>query len=205
MPGCANFKMRPRGLNRVRLLLLGWLCLYAAQALPQGQDEPAEPDQVVIRSAGTTLLNDVYVLNADIDYQFSPAVLEALENGVPLTLKLNIEIVRPRQLLWNEQFTDLQQRYRIEYHALSEQYIVKNLNSGIQYNFPSQIDAIDALGTITDLPILDKRLLAPGQRYTGRLRASLDIQALPTPLLLLAYLSPQWHLSSEWYTWPLQS
>ncbi|MEO5703307.1 MAG: DUF4390 domain-containing protein [Gammaproteobacteria bacterium] len=195
--------MRLRSLTWAHLLLLGWLCVYALPAQPQEQAQPEKTDQVVIRSAATTLVSEVYVLNADIQYQFSPEVLEALENGVPLTMELNIEIRHPRRLLWDAQFTSLQQRYRIEYHALSQQYIVKNVNSGIQYNFPSRPDAIDAMGTIIDLPILDKRLLEPGRHYFGRLRASLDIEALPTPLLLLAYLSPQWHLTSEWYTWPL--
>jgi hypothetical protein len=205
MPGCASFKMLAFGLHGVRLLVLGWLCLCALQAQAEEPAESVEPHQAVVRNADTTLVNGVYVLNARIDYQFSPSVLEALENGVPLTLELKIEILHPRKLMWNEKFTSLQQRYRIEYHALSQQYLVKNLNSGIQYNFLSRHDAINALGTVTDLPILDKRLLAPGQRYTARLRASLDIQALPTPLLLQAYLSSQWHLTSEWYVWPLQS
>ncbi len=187
-----------------RSIFLGWLCLHTMQARAQ---EPSEPEsrQFVVHNAGTTLVNGVYTLNASIEYQFGHAVLEALENGVPLTLQLNIQILRPRRLLWNEEFTALQQRYRLEYHALSQQYLVKNLNSGLQYNFPGRQDAINALGTIANLPILDERLLEPGQRYYGRLRASLDIEALPTPLLLMAYLSPQWHLTSEWYTWPLQS
>lgn len=204
MPACASFKALSVGLYGVRLLAFGWLCLHAAQT-PAEESEPARTQQAVVRNADTTLVNDVYVLNARIDYEFSPAVLEALENGVPLTLQADIEIVHPRRLVWDDKFTDLQQRYRIEYHALSQQYLVKNLNSGIQYNFLRQHDAINALGTITDLPLLDKRLLTPGRHYIARLRARLDLQALPTPLLLQAYLSPQWHLISDWYTWPLQS
>ena len=39
--------------------------------------------------------------------------------------------------------------------------------------------------------------------YSVRLQASLDIEALPLPLRPLAYVSPSWHLSSEWYTWDL--
>ena len=50
---------------------------------------------------------------------------------------------------------------------------------------------------------LDKGLLATSERYEGALRAWLDIEALPAPLRLLAYLSDDWPLTSEWYTWPL--
>lgn len=199
MRACANSK------RLVRLLLLGALCIYSALAAPQEETDAPQPERFVVQRAETSVVNDVYVLNAEIDYHFNDEVLEALENGVPLTLEVDIEILRPRQWVWNETFTSLRQRYRLLYHALTQQYLVKNLNSDIQYNFPTQQAAITALGTITDLPLLDKRLLKPGEQYLARMRANLDLESLPTPLRLLAYLSPQWHLDSEWFTWPLQS
>src|SRR3990172_595433 len=199
MRACANSK------RLVRLLLLGSLCIYSGLAAPQGETDAQQPERFVVQRAETSVVNDVYVLNAEIDYRFNDEVLEALENGVPLTLEVDIEILRPRQWMLNETFTSLRQRYRLLYHALTQQYLVKNINSDIQYNFPTQQAAITALGTITDLPLLDKRLLEPGEQYLARMRANLDLESLPTPLRLLAYLSPQWHLDSEWFTWPLQS
>jgi hypothetical protein len=46
-------------------------------------------------------------------------------------------------------------------------------------------------------------LLVSDERYEGALRARLDIEALPAPLRVFAYLSDDWRLTSEWYTWPL--
>lgn len=199
MRACANSK------RLLQFLLLGSLCIYSGLAASQGETETQQAERFVVQRAETSVVNDVYVLNAEIDYHFNDEVLEALENGVPLTLEVDIEILRPRQWMWNETFTSLRQRYRLLYHALTQQYLVKNINSDIQYNFPTQQAAITALGTITDLPLLDKRLLEPGEQYLARMRANLDLESLPTPLRLLAYLSPQWHLDSEWFTWPLQS
>ncbi|HLA75437.1 MAG TPA: DUF4390 domain-containing protein [Gammaproteobacteria bacterium] len=199
MRACANSK------RLLQFLLLGSLCIYSGLAASQGETETQQAERFVVQRAETSVVNDVYVLNAEIDYRFNDEVLEALENGVPLTLEVDIEILRPRQWMWNETFTSLRQRYRLLYHALTQQYLVKNINSDIQYNFPTQQAAITALGTITDLPLLDKRLLEPGEQYLARMRANLDLESLPTPLRLLAYLSPQWHLDSEWFTWPLQS
>ncbi|MCI0653725.1 MAG: DUF4390 domain-containing protein [Methylococcaceae bacterium] len=34
---------------------------------------------------------------------------------------------------------------------------------------------------------------------------SLDIESLPLPLRSIAYLIPQWHISSGWHTWSLQA
>lgn len=187
-------------LKAVTLLgLLAVGCAGAARAA-----EGTKPlEHFVVEHAGTHLAEEVYVLNARISYRLNPDMLEALESGVPLTVRLDVEIARPRQWLWDETFTTLLQRYQVQYHALTQQYMVKNLNSGIQYGFPTRQGSLEALGEISDLPLLDKRLLDPGAHYMARLRAGLDVESLPGPLRLLAYVSPQWRVQSEWYTWPL--
>ena len=193
MHACTRFKS-------VTLLgLLAFGCVGAARA----QEAPEPPQHFVVEQAGSQVAEEVYVLNARISYHFNPDVLEALESGVPLTIRLNVEVLRPREWLWDETFTSLVQRYQLQYHALTQQYLVKNLNSGIQYNFPTRQASLEALGEISELPLLDKRLLDPGTPYTVRLRADLDVESLPGPLRLLAYVSPQWRVQSEWYSWPL--
>lgn len=190
-----DVKMRPWSIG---LFLLVCCCLpvdfMVKAALAQG---------FVVREARTALVDDVYQLDAQIDYRLSDAVLDALESGVPITLEINIEVLRPRDYLWSEEIASLRQRYRIEYHALSQQYLITNLNNRAQQSYPSRSAAIDAVGVISGLPMLDRRLLTAGERYVARLRASLDIEALPAPLRLLAYLSSDWRVSSHWYAWDL--
>jgi len=41
------------------------------------------------------------------------------------------------------------------------------------------------------------------QHYFGMVKTALEIEALPLPLRPVAYLTPQWHLSSGWFEWPL--
>jgi len=171
------------------------LCLLSAVAISA---------EFMISDVNTTLRDKVYYLDARIEYALSDKALEALHKGVPITIMLDIEIDRNREYLWDESVTELEQRYQLEYHALSKQYIVHNLNSGSRHSFPSLNVALSVLGTIVDLPLLDKNLLEPGQQYTARMRAVLDINTLPVPLRLLAYLTSGWDLSSEWYTWSFQ-
>jgi hypothetical protein len=154
-------------------------------------------------SASTRLEGGVYRLNAQIQYRFSGAAREALRNGVPLTIELEMEVRRRRPWVWDETVYALSQRFRLEYHTLSRQYLVRNLNSGERRGFPTQASALEYMGQITDFPMLDKGLLAPNERYEGALRARLDLDALPTPLRLFAYISDDWRLASEWRTWRL--
>lgn len=161
------------------------------------------PPGVVIREARTTLKDGVYYLQANIDYRFSRPALEALEKGVSLTVVLRIEILHERNYLWSQKVASLEQRYLLSYHALSQQYMLRNLNSGSQYTFPSFDAAATVLGTVVDLPVIDDNLLEEGGTYSGRVMAELDVDQLPVPLRLLALVSKDWQLNSAWYAWPL--
>ncbi len=153
--------------------------------------------------ANTQLDKGVYLLNAQLKLRFPDGPLEALQNGVPLIIDLDIQVFRQREWLWDEIAAQLQQRFRLEYHALSRQYVISNLNSGEIKSFSDLKLAIDFLSRIQGFPLLDASLLPRGGSYLVRMRATLDIEALPVPLQLVAYLSPEWRISSEWYTWPL--
>jgi hypothetical protein len=187
--------------NQSRVL---WLLVCLVAWLGTGP-AAAEDREFQVRRVQTRLENEVYRLDADIALRLSGDAREALENGVPLTIDLSIQVLRPRWLVWDERIAALKQSYRLRYHALSQQYLVTNLNTGIQQTFTSRGSALKAIGTLRDFPMLDRRLLKVGESYAARLRARLDIESLPVPLRPLAYLSSEWRLSSEWYEWPLPS
>jgi hypothetical protein len=174
------------------LLLLPALAVHSAQA-----------GGFHVHTARTVLIDEVYRLDAEVRHELTATALEALHNGVPLTFEIEIEVYRLRWLVWDQKIADLRQRYRLQYHALSEQYLLTNLNSRSQQSYHSRQAAMNAIGTIADFPMLDRRLLRVGERYGARLRTRLDIEALPTPLRLLAYVSADWRLRSEWYGWEL--
>jgi hypothetical protein len=156
-----------------------------------------------VSSAATKLDSGIYRLSAQIEYRLSNAALDALQNGVPLTVEIEMEVRRQRPWLWDETVYALAQRFQLEYHTLSRQYLVTNLNSGERRGFPTRAAALRFMGRISDFPLLDRSLLLASERYEGALRARLDLETLPAPLRLFAYLSEDWRLSSDWYTWPL--
>jgi hypothetical protein len=159
---------------------------------------------ITIRSVETTYRDKVYLLNANIDYEFSEPAIDALKNGVPLILLLDIEVEKQRSWLWNKTVATLEQGYLLLYHALTENYLVTNLNSSAQNNYRTLNGALEALGHIRALPILDEKLLEPDAKYFIKVRMHLDIEALPAPMRPFAYLSSDWRLESDWYSWPLQ-
>jgi len=197
--GAKPFVIDRRGLRR--LMLMAMFIGTCAGAWSAAAEEGA---QFVVRSAGTVLIDKVYHLNAKIDYRFSDEALDAVDNGVPLVVELTIEIERSRDYVWNESVASLRQRYQLAYEALTQRYVVTNLNSGADNYYPNRAAAISALGDVDNLPILDAGLLSPDQKYVVNLRASLDLEALPVPMRVIGYFSSNWRIASEWYSWPLQ-
>ncbi len=164
-----------------------------------------EEDRFVVRTAYTELIDGVYYLNADIEYSLSEQALEALQNSVPLTIRLQIEIIRDRKFWWNKSLAELEQGYEIAFHPLSNRYIVRNLNSGAQDTFANYRAAIASLGRVSDLPIYEDFLLERDVNYLVRLRAVLDVRNYSAPLRLFATIWGDWRLSSDYYEWKLRS
>lgn len=157
-----------------------------------------------VHDAQTRLVEDVYFLDADFDFRFSDEVRDALDNGVPITVNIDIQVRRTRDMLWDKRIAKIRARYVLEVHPLSNQYVLKNLNSGARRTFRTLNAAMNELASMRDFPLLDRHLLEPDQEYTLRLRARLDIEALPIPLRPKAYLSSLWRLNSDWYVWRMK-
>lgn len=167
-------------------------------------DGKFRPTDTVIRNARTLLVDGVYRVGARIDFKLNDTLSDGLQNGVPLVLELRIEVIREREWLWPERVAQLRQRFRLEYHALTQLYLVQNQSTGAQYSFRELAEALEHVGNVYDLPLIDANLLQPEETYEVWMRADLEIESLPTPVRLWAYLGAEWTLQSDWYKWPLK-
>lgn len=186
--------------NNYPTLFAALLCLFITSFFPH--QSHAEGFNII--SANTQLVKNVYQFEAKIELNFSDDALEALRSGVPLIILLNIEVLKDRDWWWDKTIAELEQGYLLLYHALSEKYIIHNLNSGAQKNYISLNAALHSLSNIREFPLIDKNLLEQGDNYYARIRTYLDIESLPAPMRPIAYISSQWQLESDWYSWPLE-
>jgi hypothetical protein len=162
-----------------------------------------------IRNATTGLIDGVYLLDADFSFVFSDEALEAIENGIPVTIVLEMQVLRERGLVWDNLWWDkeiahIEAKFRIETRPLSKTYLVRNLNSGETRVFGSLEELLVGLGKMRNFPLLDGHLIGDESNYYLRMRTLLDIESLPSPMRPWAYLSSLWRLESDWYEWPLE-
>lgn len=198
----ANKKAPPtppiRDSSRSAILLACLLSLLVASVAD------AQQGRFDVRSATTGLRDGVYYLTARVDYRLSKKALEALESGVALTIQLQIDIWRNRNFLPDTDIASLRQDYLLSYQPLSQRYVIKNINSGEQASYATLFSALNSLGRVRDLPVIDESLLDRQGRYDIRLRSVLDQNTLPGPLRIFSFWGNSFRLASEWYTWTLR-
>ena len=157
-----------------------------------------------VRSANTRLNAGVHELEARLQLILSQDALDALNSGVPLTIELNLEVIRVRGLWLDEVEAQLTITYELEYRPLSQRYIVRSLNSGDQDSFATLYSALNNLGRVQGLPVIDDALINPDSRYRLRLRAALSTRQYPAALRIIFFWRSQWQLESKWYEWSLE-
>lgn len=157
-----------------------------------------------IQTVQPTWSGNVYQLDAHAQTPLNEAAVEALHRGVTLTLTFDIEVIRKRRYWLDESVAALEQRYQLRYHALTDHYLVVNLNTGVQSSFPNLQSALDVVGLMVDLPVIDRQFLEPQSDYQARMRVRLDLESLPPPLRLIAYFTPSWWMASEWHLWKVR-
>jgi len=196
----------PPKIERLNLPGRALLVIIAVLALGTGlaQENIEREGYFEVRSASTQQIAGVHTLDARLQLVLSSEALAALESGVTLSIELQMQVIRVRRFMFDEVEAELVVRYQLEYRPLSQRYIVRNLNSGNQDSFATLYSALNNLGRIQGLPVIDDALLMPDRPYRLRVRAMLNTRQYPATLRLLFFWRGQWQLQSEWFEWYLE-
>ncbi|MBX3689132.1 DUF4390 domain-containing protein [Dokdonella sp.] len=149
------------------------------------------PGTLVVRQARLVAQDGRARLDLALDCQLSGPMQDALDNGIPLELEID---VRGR--------LGLRARPRIElrYFPLSRRYQLSVNGNQDERGFATRGYLLAALGSLRlELPnaFVQQPASAP-----LRVSAALDPAALPGALRLPALFEPAWHLAAAETTWP---
>jgi hypothetical protein len=156
---------------------------------------------IQVKAAELNLVDEVYQLKADFEVNFSQAVEDALNKGVPLNFTVEFELNRPRWYWLDESIASAQQQIRISYHALTKQYRLQVHEQ--QKSFTTLAELKAELGRIQEWKVVERAQLRKRYSYEALLRIKLDLSQLPKPLQVNALTSKDWNMESEWYRWTL--
>ena len=155
-----------------------------------------------VRSAYVNIEKGVFLLHARVEYPVSPAIRNALRDGVSLTFDLDARVDRERHYWFNANIVDVTLRRELTYHAVSDRYLVRDTRTRDQESFSTLDEALDYLGKVDAWPILVEPQLDSGS-YTISVRAGMRRGHLPASLRAILFWTDDWARESEWYTWSL--
>lgn len=171
------------------LLLLLCALLAACSAIVQ-----QTPGSLTVRTATVAANGAAALLELGLDCHLSGPMQDALDHGIPITLRIDVRAGR-----WPRTLASATQRIEMRYFPLSRRYQLRVTEPDDVRSFATPAYLIAALGSL--------RLGLPGAfanlPATTPLRVSIEIDpaALPGALRLPALFEPAWRLAAKDYAW----
>jgi len=163
---------------------------------------PLSAQEISIEHASSNLVEEYYRFDASIKYDLDAEVINALEHGVSLNFDIIVRLVRKRNWSWDPTVKEETLSFRLEYHPLSDNYVVTNLDSGKRQQYRHLSEALKSIGTIKAHPLINRGILDADSAYYGYIRARLTIEALPPALRPVIYGSRT--VKSPWHNWMIK-
>lgn len=136
------------------------------------------------------------VVTALLDATLPTEVIAAIDSGVEISLRYELELLRFRPLWWAETLWSTEGEAVLSFRPLRERYVLVDDARSLEKSFFSMAHMLSFLQTFTlVLPPLDAAIRDADQI---RFRMFLDRSALPAPLRLPGYFDRQWQLSTGW-------
>jgi hypothetical protein len=177
-------------------------CAFALAPLPSAFADALD-GTLEVRSAYVTVDNGVYQLTARIAYPVNDEIRSALKDGVSLSFDLEAQVQRLRRYWTNSTTVDVTLRRELSWHAVTERYVVRDVERGELGSYGTLDQALTAIGTVEAWPVVVEPQLEPAASYEIGVRASIRRGTLSGALRALIWWSSSWQRSSEWYTWSL--
>ena len=190
--------------KRIATALIATLLVIAPVMFAWSQENSTRIGSFEVRSASLSLVDGVQELDARLQLVLSADALKALSSGVTLTIEVSLEVIRRVRFLPDDGEAELSLTYELKYLPLSQRYTVRSLNTGDTDSFATLYSALNNLGRIQSLPVIDDAILNPDSSYRIRLRVSLSTRQYSAPIRFVFFWRSEWDLKSEWYEWPLE-
>lgn len=147
---------------------------------------------------------DAVLLTANVNFELSAAVQEALFKGVPMVFVAEVDVFRERWYWTNKRVVSAERHMRLAYQPLTRRWRL-NVASGLithaglavalNQNFEALSDALAAVQRLSRWKIADVSELDLDQRHLLEFRFRLDVSQLPRPFQIGTLGQTDWNIS----------
>ena len=193
-------------LRNARLDLIGLLActcvLWGSAGVARAQTSAAQISSFKVERAG-----DAIVLSANVQFELSTAVEDALLKGVTMIFVAEADILRERWYWTNKKVVHTERHMRLAYQPLTRRWRLnvasgQTTNAGLglalSQNFDALPDALAAVQRLSRWKIAGVSDLDLDQRHLIEFRFALDVFQLPRPLQIGTLGQTDWDISASW-------
>lgn len=159
---------------------------------------------ITVEHASSQLVEDSYYVDARVNFSLHEDLLEALEHGVDLEIRIIIRAKEKRKWLWDRIYKERTLKFKLDHRPLSDVYIVRNVRKSEQRQFDTLENALKYLGKIERYYLMNNKKLNDTSGLTGSIRAEMNVDNLPPPLKPIAFLSDKWQMGGKWHRWTIR-
>lgn len=177
-----------------------WL-VCAACWLGAAQAQGVTPDITQLRLERT---DEGVFLSAQVNFELSGVVEEALLKGIPVFFVAEAQLNRERWYWYDKSLVNASRQIRLAYQPLTRRWRL-NISSGpaasgglgvaLNQNFESLADALAALQRISRWKVAEANELEPDARHNLDFRFRLDVSQLARPLQIGVLGQPDWNIN----------
>ena len=182
-------------------LLLGACLVGAYPGSARAESPAAEISLLKFERSG-----DAILMTANVNFDLSSAVEQALLKGVAMIFVAQADLLRERWYWTNQKVSHVERHMRLAYQPLTGRWRL-NVTSGqatsaglglaLNQNFDSLPDALAAVQRLSRWRIADVAELDLEQRYFVDFRFRLDISQLPRPFQIGTLGQSEWDISAS--------
>jgi hypothetical protein len=156
---------------------------------------------IEVRTASVNVRDDVFEFSVRSDFPPDEKMRATLSEGATVYLDLQATVSRKSRLWFDAQLVEDNLRRELSWNALSQRFVLREIDSDQQQTFATLDEALVAGGTVENWPVQIESLL-PDATYEISVRARLRRGSVPSALRALKFWARYWS-RSEWHTWVL--
>lgn len=149
---------------------------------------------------------DELQLSAQLQFEISSAVEEALVKGIPMVFVVNADVVKERWYWYDKKLVAAERFMRLAYQPLTRRWRL-NVSSGpvvssgvglaLNQSFDTLAQALSAIKRIAKWKIADSVDIEPSGKYKLDFRFKLDLSQLPRPFQIGALGQSEWDVAAS--------
>jgi hypothetical protein len=163
---------------------------------------PAEPSAAEIAQLRLERTDDGVLLSANITFQLTPVVDDALDKGIPMFFVAEAVLLRDRWYWYDKQIATAARHMRLSYQPLTRRWRlvvsptpIGNSGLALGQTFETREEAMAAVQHISHWKIAEAGDVDPDARYNVDFRFRLDVGQLPRPFQIGAVGHSDWNIA----------